>query len=242
MANKDRPLDGRSALVTGASRGIGLACARALHAAGATVVLVARGADALRAVANSLGDRAFAVPGDLADRASVERTIDETRSLVEDGPDILVNNAGRFFLAPVETTSVDAFAETLQVNLVSQFAFASAFVRGMRARGRGHVVTVGSIADQVAFAENSAYAASKFGARGLHGVLRMELRGSGVRATLVSPGPVDTPLWDAVQAEKREGHTPRELMLSATAVAEAVLFAVTRDPSTNIDEIRLSRS
>ena len=66
----------------------------------------------------------------------------------------------------------------------------------MRERRRGHIVTIGSIADRVAFAENGAYAASKFGLRALHEVLRAELRGSGVRATLVSPGPVDTTLWD----------------------------------------------
>ncbi|NUQ22038.1 MAG: SDR family NAD(P)-dependent oxidoreductase, partial [Gemmatimonadaceae bacterium] len=113
---------------------------------------------------------------------------------------------------------------------------------GMRAAGAGHVVTIGSIADRATFPENAAYAASKFGARALHQVMREELRGSGVRATLVSPGPVDTPLWDAVGPDDREGFTPRARMLSADAVADAVLFALTRDASVNIDELRLSRS
>ena len=71
----------------------------------------------------------------------------------------------------------------------------------MRAAGRGDVVTIGSIADRNTFPENGAYAASKYGLRAFHEVLRQEVRGSGVRATLVSPGPVDTPLWDPVNPD-----------------------------------------
>jgi NADP-dependent 3-hydroxy acid dehydrogenase YdfG len=103
-------------------------------------------------------------------------------------------------------------------------------------------VTIGSIADRVAYPENGAYAASKFGARALHQVVRTELGGSGVRASLVSPGPVDTPLWDAIDPERRRGHTPRERMLKADAVADAVLWVVTRPEAVNIDELRLTRA
>jgi len=73
-------------------------------------------------------------------------------------------------------------------------------------------------------------------------VLRAELRGSGVRATLVSPGPVDTPLWDPIDPDAREGFTPRAAMLPADAVADAILYAATRPVEVNIDELRLSRS
>jgi NADP-dependent 3-hydroxy acid dehydrogenase YdfG len=103
-------------------------------------------------------------------------------------------------------------------------------------------VTVGSIADRAAFPENGAYAASKFGLRGLHEVLRAELRGTGVRATLISPGPVDTALWDAVDPDNRPGFTPRASMLDPDAVANAVIYAVTQPADVNIDELRLSRS
>jgi NADP-dependent 3-hydroxy acid dehydrogenase YdfG len=112
----------------------------------------------------------------------------------------------------------------------------------MRDRGSGHVVTIGSVADHTALPHNAAYAASKFGLRGLHEVLRAELRASGVRATLVSPGPVDTPLWDAIDPDQRPGFTPRAMMLSPDAVAGAVLYAVTQPPEVNVDELRLSRS
>jgi NADP-dependent 3-hydroxy acid dehydrogenase YdfG len=112
----------------------------------------------------------------------------------------------------------------------------------MRARKRGHIVTIGSIADRVAFPENGAYAASKFGLRALHEVLRAELRGSGVRTTLVSPGPVDTSLWDAIDTETRAGFTPRRQMLSTRAVADAVRYVVSQPDDVNVDELRLSRS
>jgi NADP-dependent 3-hydroxy acid dehydrogenase YdfG len=112
----------------------------------------------------------------------------------------------------------------------------------MRERGAGHIVTIGSIADRMAFPENGAYAASKFGLRALHEVMRAELRGTGVRTSLVSPGPVDTALWDPVAPETRPGFTQRAVMLSADAVADAVLFVVTRPAAVNIDELRLSRS
>jgi NADP-dependent 3-hydroxy acid dehydrogenase YdfG len=103
-------------------------------------------------------------------------------------------------------------------------------------------VTIGSIADRVAFSGNAAYAASKFGLRGLHEVLRAELKGTGVRASLVSPGPVDTPLWDAIDSKDRDGHTPRAEMLPADALADAVHYVVSAPASVNVDELRLSRT
>ena len=232
-------LAGRVALVTGASRGIGLAVAEALSRAGARVAMLARGADALRRAAEPLG--ALAIPCDVADERAVTAAIASVREGIGD-PDILVNNAGLFVLAPVEAQETAALRATLDLNLVAPFLLARALIPAMRAAGRGHVITIGSIADRVTFPENGAYAASKFGARALHQVMREELRGSGVRATLVSPGPVDTPLWDSINPDDRAGFTPRARMLPASAVADAVLFALTRDPAVNVDELRLSRS
>ena len=234
-------LAGRTAVVTGASRGIGLATARRLHEAGARVVMLARGQEALSARARELGRRAVAVRCDLADRDATREAAG--RILAEHGaPDVVVNNAGLFAIAPVEETSVGDFAATLETNLVAPFAVARTFLPAMRARGSGHLVTIGSIADRATFPGNGAYAASKYGARALHEVVRAELRGSGVRATLVSPGPTDTALWDPIDPDSREGFTPRAAMLDADAVADAVLWAVTREPRVNVDELRLSRS
>ena len=232
-------LAGRVAVVTGASRGIGHAVARALAAAGARVAMLARGADALRAAAEPLG--ALAVPCDVADEEAVAAALARVREEIG-SPDILVSNAGLFVLAPIESQTTAGLRATLDVNLVAPFVLARALIPGMRAAGRGHIVTIGSIADRVTFPENGAYAASKFGARAMHQVMREELRGSGIRATLVSPGPVDTPLWDPIGPDDRAGFTPRAQMLPASAVADAVLFALTRDPAVNVDELRLSRS
>lgn len=244
-ADRALPLHGQAALITGASRGIGMECARVLHAAGARLALVGRNLDGMHEFVTTHGPRGAPIAAfrcDLADPGSTARALQAVRKQLGDAPDILVNNAGRFVLASIEKTDVEEFERTLRVNLTAQFAFVREFIGDMRARKRGHIVTIGSIADHRAFPENAAYAASKFGARGLHEVLREELRGTGVRATLVSPGPVDTPLWDDVKPEKRKGHTPRALMLRAAAVADAVRYVVTQPDDVNIDELRLSRS
>jgi NADP-dependent 3-hydroxy acid dehydrogenase YdfG len=238
----DTRLTGRTAAVTGASRGIGLATARVLSEAGARVALLARSAEALQEHAQSLGAGALAVPCDLLDGVQIAQAIDRLLDAFAGAPDILVLNAGVFSLGKVGEMPPFEFAKTIALNLVAPYTLLHALVPRMQARGRGHVVTIGSIADRVAYPENGAYAASKFGARALHQVVRTELGGSGVRASLVSPGPVDTPLWDAIDPERRRGHTPRERMLKADAVADAVLWVVTRPEAVNIDELRLTRA
>lgn len=238
----DRSLAGRRIVVTGASRGIGLAVARAAAALGAEVALLARSADALAREAERLGALAVPVPCDVSDAAAVERAAAAVHARWPDGAHALVNNAGVFSLAPIVATDPDLFRRTLDVNLVAPFLAVRAFVSAMQTRGDGHVVTIGSVADRAIFPENGAYAASKYGARALHEVLRAELRGSGVRATLVSPGPTDTPLWDPHDPDNRAGFTPRAAMLAAEAVADAVCWALTRPAAVNVDELRLSAS
>jgi NADP-dependent 3-hydroxy acid dehydrogenase YdfG len=233
-------LGGRTALVTGASRGVGRAVALALGAAGARVALVARDDARLALLADRLGGGALVLPCDVRDDAQVRATAARATDAFGGAPDVLVNAAGVFSLATVEATDPDDFARTLDANLVAPFRLLHAFVGGMRARGAGHVVTIGSIADDAAFPENGAYSASKYGLRGLHEVLRAELRGSGVRATLVSPGPVDTAMWDPIRPDERPGFTPRAKMLQAEDVADAVVYAVTAPARVNVDVIRLT--
>jgi NADP-dependent 3-hydroxy acid dehydrogenase YdfG len=235
------PLGGRTALVSGASRGIGLAVARALIGDGMRVAMLARSGDDLRARALELGALALPLPCDVADANAVAAMADRVTAEFGGAPNVIVNNAGVFKLATVETTDPRDFRAALDVNLVAPFLLVHAFLVAMRARGSGHIVMIGSIADRATFPENGAYAASKFGLRALHEVLRGELRGSGVRATLVSPGPVDTSLWDDVDPDTRPGFTPRAQMLSSTAVAEAVRYAISQPDGVNVDELRLSR-
>jgi NADP-dependent 3-hydroxy acid dehydrogenase YdfG len=226
-------LTGRRAIVTGASSGIGAATVRALRAVGVRVAGGARRTDRIEAD--------VALELDVTDGASCERFVDAALAELG-GLDILVNNAGVFQPTPVDDTTPAAFEAALEVNLVAPFRLVHAFLPTMRARGRGDIVTIGSIADHTTFPGNAAYGASKHGLRALHEVLRAESRGSGVRVTLVSPGPVDTSLWDEINPDSHEGFTPRAKMLSPNAVAAAVLFAVSQPPEVDIELVRLSRS
>ena len=234
-------LAGTSAVVTGASRGIGAATARVLAGAGARVLLLARDGPALASLAGALPGDAVAVPCDLARDTDVEHAARRVRELAG-VPDVVVNNAGAFALGLLGTLPLAEVERMVDVNLLAPYRLLHYLVPGMRARGAGHVVTIGSIADRVAYPENAGYAASKFGARGLHEVLRAELRGSGVRATLVSPGPVDTAMWDPVSPETRPGLPARSEMLRPEDVADAVLWAVTRPAHVNVDEVRVGRA
>jgi len=225
-------LTGRIALVTGASRGIGLAVADELRAAGAHVIRLAR------SLTDGSADRQTDIRCDVAVATDVERAVRTV--LKETGvPDIVVSNAGIFFIKPIEQTTPAEFAETLAVNLTGPFLLARAFVPLLVERGSGHLVTIGSISDHIAFTGSTAYAASKFGVRGMHEVIRAETAKTGVRTTLVSPGPVDTDIWDPVDPDSKPGFTKRKDMLRPEDVAEAVLFAVTRPARVAVTEIRL---
>jgi NADP-dependent 3-hydroxy acid dehydrogenase YdfG len=235
-------LAGRTAVITGASRGIGAAIAETLAENGARVGLLARSVDALNVLAGKLGNGAFPIECDVTNRDAVANAVDEITRKLSGPPDILVNNAGLFAIQTIDKTSPHEFDMMLSTNLSAPFAFVHAFLPSMRGRSRGHIVTIGSIADRHIFAGNSAYSAAKFGARALHEVLRAETRGSGVRASLISPAAVDTDIWDPIQYLDSDARPDRSAMLLSQSVADAVLYAVSRPPDVNVDELRISRA
>ncbi|HUQ48018.1 MAG TPA: SDR family oxidoreductase [Gemmatimonadaceae bacterium] len=235
-------LAGRTAVVTGASRGIGAAIAVTLSAAGARVALLARSESAIRAVAEKIGNGAEAIVCDVTDPTSVEDAAAVIRDKFGGAPDILVNNAGMFQIKPIADIAPDEFLATLQTGVVAAFLLVRQFLPAMYERKSGNIVTIGSSADRTAFAGNSAYAASKFGARALHEVLRAESRGTGVRTTLLSPSSVDTSLWQDIRFLGSEAPPDRSNMIQASSVASAVLYAVTQPPEVTIEELRMSRS
>jgi NADP-dependent 3-hydroxy acid dehydrogenase YdfG len=231
-------LAGRRVVVTGASSGIGLATARRLADAGAALVLVARGRDRLEVVAAELG--AEAIAADTADPAAVDALRD--RVLGSGVPFAVVNAAGGFDLAPVAETSPEMFDRMIDGNLRGPFLVTRAFLPAMLEAGHGVVVTVGSVAGRVAFPGNGAYSASKFGVRGLHAVLEQELRGTGVRCTLVEPAATDTPIWEPHAPDRRDDLPDRSAMLPPDAVADAILYVLTRPPEVHLPAVSIQRS
>ena len=235
-------LKGRTAVVTGASRGIGAGIAAAMAAEGARVVMLARNEARLK-------ERSASVKGsipivcDVTKPDSVEKAARRIITELKGAPDILVNNAGIFGVSPVEETSPDFFIETINTNLVGPFLLVRAFLGEMKKKRSGYIVTIGSVADRTIYTGNAAYSAAKFGVRAIHEVLRAELRGTGVRATLISPAANNTDIWATVDVTDPavEARSQRP-MLDPDDVARAVMFAVTQPERVNIDELRLSRS
>lgn len=210
---------------------------------GVRVALVARGADALSGVADQLGNGAFALPCDVTDADAVERLASQVEVMLGDAPDIVINNAGVFRVSRLDMMPTTVFDEVVRTNLFGPYHIVSAFIGQLRARGTGHFVSIGSIADRAIFPENGAYAPAKYALRALHEVLREELRGSGVRATLISPGSVDTTMWDGITFGGLARAVPDPTVrLAAEDVARAVVYAVSQPATVNIDELRLSRS
>jgi NADP-dependent 3-hydroxy acid dehydrogenase YdfG len=237
-----KSLDGCSAVVTGASRGIGARIATALGEEGVRVVLIARTEKRLAEQAANIPG-SIAVIADVTDPESVERATSRISSELNGAPDILVNNAGIFSIASVEETTVEQFSQLLNTNLVAPFLFVRAFLADMKKHGRGHIITIGSVADRTIFGGNAAYSAAKFGLRAVHEVLRTELRGTGVRASLISPASTDTDIWnDVTLSDPGEKPPAKRPMLQPDDVARAVIYALTQPDSVNVDELRLSHS
>lgn len=232
-------LRGRRALVTGGTRGIGRRVAERLVGAGAEVWIAARTEATLADVAASTG--AHPLPMDLADDASVWSAVDELR---DQGlmPDIVVNVAGVFSMEPLASESVKAFDLNVDVNLRGAFLLVRAVLPDFLERGSGLVVNIGSVAGRRAFPGNAAYSASKYGLRGLHEVLLEELRGTGVRATLLEPAATDTSIWDPMDPDAHPGLPGRSAMLVPDEVAEAVLFVATRPEHVQIPVLQIERS
>jgi NADP-dependent 3-hydroxy acid dehydrogenase YdfG len=219
------PLRGATALVTGASRGIGAETAEALAEAGARVWLMARSEEVLADLATKTGGKAL--PADLADDASVWDALDRLQDELEGPPSIVVNAAGTFGLGPFSAETVRSFDEHLSVNLRGSFLVVRSLLPGMLQRGDGLIVNVGSVAGRRAFPGNAAYSASKFGLRGLHEVL--------LEAT-------DTELWDELDPDSDPALPDRADMLRPSDVAEAVLFLATRPPTVRIPVLQIERA
>ena len=196
-------LDGKVALVTGASRGLGEGATRALAAQGAAVMLLARDGAAVEAVAREIvaaGGRAEALACDVADYAAVERAAQTTRERLG-GLDILVNNAGVIEpIADLATSDPAAWANNIQINLVGAYHVVRAVLGGMLAGGGGTIVNVSSGAANRPLEGWSAYCAGKAGLAMVTRAIALETAGRGIRIFGFSPGTIDTDMQVKIRA------------------------------------------
>lgn len=231
---KDKPLAGKVALITGASRGIGLAIAKSLAAMGAKISVCARDAGKLIAVAADLerhGITVLAVPADVSRATDIAPLVLKTEQSL--GPiEILVNNAGIGVFSPIQESSETDWDAVLDTNLKSVFLLSRAVAPGMISRRSGHIVNIASLAGKNAFAGGGIYCASKWGLLGLTECMAEDLRPHGIRVSAVCPGSVAT---DFSPPSKKD---PRK-MLQPEDVAHAVAMIVTQAPQSFISEVLL---
>jgi 3-oxoacyl-[acyl-carrier protein] reductase len=194
-------LTGKTALVTGASGGIGAEIARALHAQGATVALSGTRAEALESLKGELGERAHVCPADLSDPVAAASLIETVEAL--GGTDILVNNAGLTKDGLALRMSDADWAKVLDVDLAAPFRLSRAALKFMLRRRAGRIINIGSVVGSTGNAGQANYAAAKAGLIGLTKALAQEVASRNVTVNLVAPGFIATPMTDALtEAQK----------------------------------------
>ncbi|WP_377830831.1 SDR family NAD(P)-dependent oxidoreductase (plasmid) [Bradyrhizobium lupini] len=221
-------LDGKRALVTGASRGIGLAATVALADAGAHVVMLARSAEALREAADAIrsnGGSVGVLPADLSNIAAAKATIESQEPF-----DILVNNAGTMKLCPVEEVTESDYDTILDLDLKAAYFVDQVVIKGMRsARTRGSIIHISSMLGHVGGPGRSTYIAAKHGLEGLTKALAIELGSDGIRVNAICPTAIKTSinaaiLSDPVRSAWFQGKIPLGRFGSVEDVMGAVLY------------------
>ncbi len=231
-AMRYKPLSAQTVVITGASSGIGRVTAKMAARQGACVVLAARNAEALEALAGEIreeGGVALVVPTDVADFGQVQRLADRAAEEF-DGIDTWVNNAAVIEYGSFEQTPVEDFRRLFEVNVMGQVHGAKAALPHLRRTG-GALVCVGSVASDRGVPLAAAYSASKHALKGWIDALRLELlhEGAAVRVTLIKPGSIDTPLFEHARTwlgVKPKGMAP---IYAPELVADAILHAATHD-------------
>ena len=225
-------LTGKTALVTGASGGIGGAIARALHAQGATVVLSGTRAEALETVKAELGSRAFIAPANLSDIASVEALPKAAEEAAGSGIDILVNNAGitrdNLFMRMKD----DEWDQVIAVNLTAAFRLSRAVLRGMMKKRWGRIIQITSVVGATGNPGQANYAAAKAGLVGMTKSLAAEVASRNITVNAVAPGFIQTAMTDVLTDQQKEtisARIPAGRMGLPEEIAAAVVYLASQE-------------
>jgi len=232
-------LQSKTALITGASRGIGRAIALRLARLGVTPLLSARRPEGLEVLATEMesefGVRPTCISADLADEASVSALVAAVTQST-DTLDILINNAGMTFSGALEETPTQVWDRCLAVNARGPFILCRDLLSLLRRGSRPCIVNIASVVGIKGYAQQSAYTASKHALRGMSIALAEELQPEGIRVHVVCPGGVDTDMVSQVRPD-----IAREDLMQPEDVADAVVFLITRLGKGIVDEIRIRR-
>ncbi|MDA0266673.1 MAG: SDR family oxidoreductase [Cyanobacteria bacterium] len=228
-------------LITGASSGIGRATAFLFAQAGMDLVLVSRSQSKLEALAAELQGKGVSIVTHALDLSQLTVLPQQLAAIIADvGPvDVLVNNAGMGYTGALGTMPLADWQRVIDLNLSSVLACIQAVLPGMRQQGQGTIISIASVAAHNAFPDWGAYSVSKAGLVTLSQILAVEEREHGIRVTVVSPGAVNTPLWDT---DTVQSDFSRSQMLTPEIVAQAILNAAQLPANAVIDEIRLMPS
>lgn len=229
------------AIVTGASSGIGKATALAFAKSGIDVALVSRSLDKLQAVAAAIETMGVVAKAYSLDLAVVERVKERVAEIADDfgNVDILVNNAGMGYTNSLAETPLTDWQQVLDLNLTSVFQCIQGVLPQMRQRQQGTIINVASIAAHRAFPHWGAYSVSKAAVVSLGKVLAVEESPNGIRVVTISPGSVNTPIWDT---ETVDANFDRQAMLTPEAVAQSILHTALLPSQAVVEEMTVMPS
>lgn len=240
MAGK---LDGKVAIVTGASAGIGEATAIALAAEGASVAIAARRFDRLNAIAQRIattGGKALPIVADITDETQVQNLVQKANAQLG-RVDILVNNAGIALVGNIEGANTSDWRRMIDLNVLGLMYATHAVLPILKAQGSGHIVNISSVAGRTGRVGIGGYNATKWGVNGFSESLRQEVCKHNIRVTIIEPGMVDTEIdnqiTDPIAKQRTEERRKSIVPLQSEDVAAAIVYAVTQPPRVNVNEI-----
>jgi NADP-dependent 3-hydroxy acid dehydrogenase YdfG len=240
MASK---LDGKVAIITGASSGIGEATAIALAAEGAKVAIAARRGERLQALAERItanGGKALSIVTDVTDETQVQNLVQKVNTELG-RVDILVNNAGIGILGSIETGKPEEWRRAFDLNVLAVLYATQTVLPLLKAQQSGHIVNISSVAGRTARAGVGVYNATKWGVNALSEALRQEVYKDNIRVTIIEPGLVETEfgdhITDPVAKQRIEERRKSIIPLQSEDIAAAIVYAVTQPQHVNVNEI-----